>query len=204
MSYEDAIRVADLKTRRSRFERVTGEVASRAGATACRSTNFCIPGVQEIADILPGGSRTVAIEVWLRATRSRAIRRQADAIVETTSLQRFPAALYAREPASVAAQIAALRTRPARSTHGSRPVEPLAREDYALAVEVAKCPAISEGLRRNSHLGDAKLRCRDERSPRKTAPETRERGRAVKNCGKPRSPTIPDEQLVGSAAGRRW
>ena len=42
MTYEDTIRVADLKTRATRFERVRGEVRRRATARCSRSTNSCI------------------------------------------------------------------------------------------------------------------------------------------------------------------
>lgn len=54
MSYEDAIRVADLKTRSTRFARVAGEV--RLSSTQLLDINeFMHPRVEEIADILPAG-----------------------------------------------------------------------------------------------------------------------------------------------------
>ena len=54
MTFEDTIRVADLKTRAGRFERVRGEV--RAGAQQIVGvTEFVHPRVQEIADSLPAG-----------------------------------------------------------------------------------------------------------------------------------------------------
>ncbi len=54
MSYEDVIRVADLKTRRSRFERMRAEVLARDGEPVV-VTEFLKPGVEEIASILPAG-----------------------------------------------------------------------------------------------------------------------------------------------------
>jgi indolepyruvate ferredoxin oxidoreductase beta subunit len=61
MSYEDAIRVADLKTRDARFERVRAEV--RPGeATLLQIHEFMHPRLQEIADVLPAalGCRLLA------------------------------------------------------------------------------------------------------------------------------------------------
>lgn len=62
LSYEDAIRVADLKTRRTRFERVAGEV-KLADAQLLQINEFMHPRVEEIADVLPAG-----IGRWLLAT----------------------------------------------------------------------------------------------------------------------------------------
>lgn len=62
MSYEDAIRVADLKTRRSRFDRVAGEVRL-SQAQMLQINEFMHPRVEEIADILPAG-----IGRWLLKT----------------------------------------------------------------------------------------------------------------------------------------
>ena len=52
MSYEDVIRVADLKTRRARFERVAAEVGAKAGEPV-RIAEFLKPGIEELCSILP-------------------------------------------------------------------------------------------------------------------------------------------------------
>jgi indolepyruvate ferredoxin oxidoreductase beta subunit len=52
MSYEDTIRVADLKTRRSRFERFRGEVRA-APEQVVYVTEFMHPRYQELCDTLP-------------------------------------------------------------------------------------------------------------------------------------------------------
>ncbi|MEF7614495.1 indolepyruvate oxidoreductase subunit beta family protein [Aquincola sp. MAHUQ-54] len=54
MSYEDVIRVADLKTRRDRLERVRREVGAREGEPL-RLTEYLKPGLDEICSILPTG-----------------------------------------------------------------------------------------------------------------------------------------------------
>jgi indolepyruvate ferredoxin oxidoreductase beta subunit len=51
MTYEDAIRVADLKTRRSRFERIRAEVQPRNGEIVV--TDYLKPDLDEIYGILP-------------------------------------------------------------------------------------------------------------------------------------------------------
>ncbi len=51
MSYEDVIRVAQLKARAERFERIQGEVGAKGEPFEVQ--DFFKPGVREIADILP-------------------------------------------------------------------------------------------------------------------------------------------------------
>jgi len=53
MAYEDIIRVADLKTRASRFERVRKEVGAKEGEPVV-VIDFLKPGVEEFASLLPG------------------------------------------------------------------------------------------------------------------------------------------------------
>ncbi len=54
MSYEDIIRVADLKTRASRFERVRAEVGTRPDQVQS-ITEYMHPRLQEVCEILPAG-----------------------------------------------------------------------------------------------------------------------------------------------------
>lgn len=63
MTYEDAIRVADLKTRRTRFARVGEEVRLRP-AQLLDINEFMHPRIEEIADILPAG-----LGRWLLGSR---------------------------------------------------------------------------------------------------------------------------------------
>ncbi len=60
MSYEDVIRVAQLKTRRERLERVRREVGARSGEPV-HMTEYLKPGLDEIASILPP-----KLASWLR------------------------------------------------------------------------------------------------------------------------------------------
>jgi len=54
MSYEDVIRVADLKSRRSRLERVRADVQAKAHEPV-RIIEYLKPGVEEAAALLPRG-----------------------------------------------------------------------------------------------------------------------------------------------------
>ena len=54
MSYEDTIRVADLKTRGSRFDRVQGEVRAKQDQQV-RINEFMHPRIEEICETLPAG-----------------------------------------------------------------------------------------------------------------------------------------------------
>jgi len=61
MSYEDIVRVADLKTRRSRFERVRREVGAKPSEPVA-VIDYLKPGLEEFASVLPPalGHRLVA------------------------------------------------------------------------------------------------------------------------------------------------
>jgi len=52
MSYEDVIRVADLKSRRSRLERIREEVGAKPGEPV-HVVEYLKPGVEEVAALLP-------------------------------------------------------------------------------------------------------------------------------------------------------
>src|SRR5262249_22357318 len=87
MSYEDAIRVADLKVRRGRFDRVRDEV--RVGEDQVLLINeFLHPRVEEFADIMPA-----ALGAWLLKTgwATRLVNRLfgQGKILRTTSLRGF-------------------------------------------------------------------------------------------------------------------
>jgi indolepyruvate ferredoxin oxidoreductase, beta subunit len=143
MSYEDAIRVADLKTRNSRFVRVHQE--SRANATQLvQIKEFLHPGIEEITDILPAGlGRWLLNAGWARRFIERFTRK--GRIVHTTSLGGF-LQLY------VLAGLRPSRRRSLRFKEEHKRINEwltqipdLARGDYALALELAECPRVVKG-----------------------------------------------------------
>ncbi len=62
MSYEDTIRVADLKTRRARFDRVRGEVRAKPNELLYMS-EYMHPRLEEVCDTLPA-----ALGAWVLRT----------------------------------------------------------------------------------------------------------------------------------------
>ena len=136
MSYEDAIRVAQLKIRRERFARVRQE--SRVGpGQILHIHEFLHPRAQEIADILPA---------WLGWARPLfSLFSGEGKIVRTTSIVGF-LQLYA---------IACLRPFRRRSVRFEREqrrieewlslVQEAAREDRTLARELAESPRLLKG-----------------------------------------------------------
>ena len=66
MAYDDVIRVADLKTRGRRFDRIRAEMGV-GGAQLLRLTEFMHPRAEEIAGLLPAGlgARVAASPVWM-------------------------------------------------------------------------------------------------------------------------------------------
>jgi indolepyruvate ferredoxin oxidoreductase beta subunit len=87
MSYEDTVRVADLKTRRSRFQRVSQEV-NLDSSQLIDIHEFMHPRLEEIADTLPA-----AWGRWLLGSRTaRAVLgrfTQKGRVVQTSSLRGF-------------------------------------------------------------------------------------------------------------------
>ncbi len=143
MSYEDTIRVADLKTRASRLARVRAEVRARPDQVL-RITEFMHPRPQEIADTLP-----TALGRWV--LRSRAPRRVLERLtargrhVETTSISGF---LLLRGIAA----LRPFRRRTLRYVEEQGRIEAwlarigaLASRDPGLALEVARCQRLVKG-----------------------------------------------------------
>ncbi|MCO5100460.1 MAG: indolepyruvate oxidoreductase subunit beta family protein [Burkholderiaceae bacterium] len=143
MSYEDTIRVADLKTRSKRFERVRAEVRP-GGDTVLSIDEFMHPRLEEIADTVPA-----PMGRWLlKAGPARRLVERLTTkgrIVPTTSLGGF---LMLRT-------IAAMR-RWRRSTlrYGRENaqieqwldrIDRVAPADPALAVEIARCQRLVKG-----------------------------------------------------------
>lgn len=143
MTYEDAIRVADLKLRRSRFERVQQE-ARATQAQVVRIHEYLHPSVQEVADILP-----LRIGEWLLRSRwaGSIINNYTGngRIVQTTSVRGF-LMLYLISGQRKRRR-ASLRFyhEQAKINEWLSLLSSLAKEDYRLAVEVAQCPRLIKG-----------------------------------------------------------
>ena len=87
MSYEDVVRVADLKTRATRFERVRDEVGVQA-AQVLNINEFMHPRIEEICNTLPAGlGRWLQQPGWPRRLIERLTRK--GRVVKTNSISGF-------------------------------------------------------------------------------------------------------------------
>lgn len=87
MSYEDTVRVADLKTRRTRFSRVRAEV-KLSKAQHLGINEFLHPRIEEIADTLPAGlGRWLMATAWARACIAPFTRQ--GRVVQTSSIRGY-------------------------------------------------------------------------------------------------------------------
>ena len=143
MSYEDTVRVADLKTRRSRFERVAQEVRLADGQLLDIG-EFLHPRVEEIADTLPASlGRRLLASPRLRAWVGRWTRE--GRVVKTSSVRGFlllyaVASLRGMRRGSLRFEIET-----ARITAWLARVAAIAARDPALALEVARCQRLVKG-----------------------------------------------------------
>jgi len=143
MSYEDTIRVADLKTRGARFERVRSEVNAQSDQLLAIN-EFMHPRLEEICETLPAGlGRWLARPHWAH----RLVRRytQSGRVVKTSSLRGY-LMLYG------IASLRGMRRRTLRYELENRRIEAwlaqivaTAGDNPALAVEVAQCQRLVKG-----------------------------------------------------------
>jgi indolepyruvate ferredoxin oxidoreductase beta subunit len=142
MCYEDVIRVADLKSRKSRFERVRAEVQAKPDEPV-HIVEYLKPGVEEVAAVLPP-----RLSKWLTgwaARRGLTDKLNVGMYVRTTSIFGFlqlrtlaamrrlrrTTARYHDEQALIDRWLAAVRAAAAR--------------DLALALEISLCGRLIKG-----------------------------------------------------------
>ena len=155
MSYEDTIRVADLKIRSSRFARVREETQIKDGQIL-EIAEFFHPRTQEIVDTLPAAlGRWLLRTPWARGVVDRATRK--GRIVKTTSIGGF-LLLYAlaklkplrRSSLRFASEQAGL-------ANWLNLVAATARADYPLAVQIARMRSLVKGYGETHERGQAKF-----------------------------------------------
>ena len=152
MAYEDIIRVADLKTRPSRFERVRKEVGAKSGEPVV-VIDYLKPGIEEFASVLPRslGRRLVA---WAER-RGKLDAYNVGMHIRTSGVFGY---LLVRS-------LAWLRPwRPLSYRYGEEQalierwlglVADAARRDPALALEVAECARLIKGYGETHRRGKA-------------------------------------------------
>jgi indolepyruvate ferredoxin oxidoreductase beta subunit len=155
MSYEDAIRVADLKIRRARFARVKEE--SRATSQQVVHINeFLHPGVSEFADIAPapigrwllGSGMARRVIAWITGKGT---------VLETTSLFGFARLFFLASLRGTRRRSLRFRVEQAKIADWLGRIPALAKTNYALAVEVAQCPRLVKGYGETHDRGSQKF-----------------------------------------------
>ena len=157
MAFDDIVRVADLKTRAARFERVRREVKAADGDLV-RIVDHFKPGVAELASLLP---RRLA-EALLRREQRRlaagaepwglALKLRSDSLVGFLLLRMLAAGRHLRPHGSrYAAEQAAIE-------HWLEAVEAAARRHAALALEIAECGRLIKGYGATNERGKENLR----------------------------------------------
>lgn len=143
MSYEDVIRVADLKTRPARFARVAAEVRGKSG-TLLSISEFMHPRFEEFCDLLPAAlgrrlGRSARARRWVEKWLAR------DRVVHTTRLGGF-LLLYGL------ARLRRYRTYSLRYAVEQARIEAwlaqaldAARTNPALGVEILRCQRLVKG-----------------------------------------------------------
>ena len=155
MAYEDTIRVAELKVRPSRFERVREEVQVNDNQIL-EIAEFMHPRTQEIADTLPAPlGRFILRASWLRGLIDRMTRK--GRTVKTSSLRGF-LLLY------LVASLKPLRPRSLRYQVENAYLEDwvatvlrIVATDYDLAVEVAAARNLVKGYGDTHERGRARF-----------------------------------------------
>ena len=144
MAYEDTVRVAELKIRPSRFERVRAEVQAADGQIV-EIAEFLHPRVQEIADTLPAGLGPLAAQHRLGAALRRALH-QIRPRGEDLDHPRLPAAVFRRlaESRRGGARCASPTSRNS-CANGCAPSQTSPRPIIALATEIATTRTLVKG-----------------------------------------------------------
>ncbi len=152
MAYEDIIRVADLKTRASRFERVRREVGAKKGEPVV-VIDYLKPGIEELSSILPSflGERLVS---WAER-RGKLDAYNVGMHVRTSGILGY---LLVRS----LAWLKPWRPRSYRYREEQRLMErwlaqvaEAARRDAALALEIAACANLVKGYGETHRRGKA-------------------------------------------------
>ena len=143
MSYDDVVRVADLKTRARRIDRVRAEAGARPEQPV-GTTEFFHPRLEEVCASLPAGlgrmvetSPVLSRIVSALFARGRHIRTHTLAgylplyVIAGMRRRRRSLLRHAREQAHLAEWLALVKS--------------CARDDYALALELTKCRRLVKG-----------------------------------------------------------
>jgi len=152
MCYEDVIRVADLKTRRSRFERIREEVQAEPHEPV-RVTEFLKPGLEEFAAVLP---RWLAIPLkWLARVTGLAGKLNVGMHVSTTSVSGFLLMRLVARLRPIRPFTSRWREEQALIGRWLAAITAAAKHHSGLALEIALCGRLIKGYAETHQRGKA-------------------------------------------------
>jgi indolepyruvate ferredoxin oxidoreductase beta subunit len=199
MAYEDIIRVADLKTRASRFARVRKEVGAKSGEPVV-VIDYLKPGIEEFASVMPAflGKRLVS---WA-ARRGKLDAYNVGMHIKTSSLSGY---LLVRS-------LAWLKPwRPMSYRYGEEQqliegwlglVADAAKRDALLALEVAECARLIKGYGETHRRGKANfLAIVDALIQNPATSSPREQAAAIRKA-REAALADPEGKALGSALGK--
>ena len=143
MAFEDTIRVADLKTRASRFARFREEVRADDDQIV-QVSEYMHPRIEEICDLLPAWLGAAILRTsWLRGALSVLFKKGRR--IPTTKLRGFLLLNFMGSLKFMRRRSYRYKIEDARICDWLRLVEETARDDYALACEVAGLQRLIKG-----------------------------------------------------------
>ena len=186
MAYEDTVRVAELKIRASRFERVRKEAAVKPGQLL-DIVEYMHPRTQEIAETLPAPlGRFILNTGWVRSIVDAFTKKGRK--VKTSSIRGFMLLYMVASMKPLRSRTLRFADEQARQTEWLAKVVEIANEDYALAVEVSHLIGLVKGY------GDTHERGREKyHALMALIPKLRERGNAATELAGLRKAAMMDE-----------
>ncbi|GEQ98294.1 hypothetical protein JCM17844_19310 [Iodidimonas gelatinilytica] len=143
MSYEDTIRVADLKTRSSRFDRARKEVRAKPDQIVYL-TEFMHPRVREIADSLPAPLGHMVLDTpWINKFVGRFCRK--GRYIHSTKLGGFFLLKSLSALRRIRRSTLRYQEEQARIERWLARIEDLAGSHYDLALEIGRCQNLVKG-----------------------------------------------------------
>jgi indolepyruvate ferredoxin oxidoreductase beta subunit len=143
MAYEDTVRVAELKIRPSRFERVRQEVQAADGQIV-EIAEFLHPRVQEIADTLPAGlGRWLLNAGWARRFVERFTRK--GMVLKTSTVRGFLMLYFVAALKGTRRRSLRFASEQAFLREWMQTILAVASTHYALAAEIATTRTLVKG-----------------------------------------------------------
>jgi indolepyruvate ferredoxin oxidoreductase beta subunit len=154
MAYEDTVRVAELKIRPSRFERVRQEV-QLADGQILEIAEFLHPRVQEIADTLPAGAgRWLLATGWVRRFVERFTKK--GMVLKTSTIGGFLMLYFVASLKRTRRRSLRFANEQAFLREWLRTIETVAGTNTALATEIATTRTLVKGYSDTHERGRAR------------------------------------------------